>query len=127
MITRLSVVELSATGSEAVRQAAEQRSRMTNVDQLVPGSTTLLLRALGGKEMTETGRAAHELALGGQLEALGDRLLGLLHGNEGSKTEGESQTVKGKVHASKKRSATMRTDADWLDEKGPDCSEPQVY
>jgi hypothetical protein len=46
--------------------------------------------------VTESRRAAHELALGGQLEALGDRLFGLLHGNEGLKTETEAVAVKGK-------------------------------
>ena len=70
---------------------------MTSSHQLVPRGTTLLLRALGGKEMTETGRATQELSVSGQLEALSDRLLGLLHGNEGSKTEAGSRPVKGKV------------------------------
>ena len=49
---------------------------------LVLRGPTLLLRALGGEEVSETRRATHELTFGSQLEALGDGLFGLLHGNE---------------------------------------------
>ncbi len=59
---------------------------MTFRDQLVTRGTTLLLRALRAKQVTEARRAAHELALGGEFEPLGNGLLGLLHG-ERSKTE----------------------------------------
>lgn len=51
--------------------------------QLVLRGTALGLGALGGKEVTEAGRATLELTFGGELEALGDGLLGLLHGREG--------------------------------------------
>ena len=50
--------------------------------ELVLGSTALGLGALGGKQVTEAGRATLELTFGGELEALGDGLLGLLHGGK---------------------------------------------
>src|SRR5215208_1224705 len=55
-------------------------------DELVTRGTTLLLRAFRAKQVTKARRAAHELALGGEFEPLGNGLLGLLHG-ERSKTE----------------------------------------
>src|ERR1043165_2788891 len=67
---------------------------MTFRDELVPGRTTLLLRGLRAKQVTEARRAAHELATGGQLEPLGNGLLGLLH-EERSKTENRSTLGKG--------------------------------
>jgi hypothetical protein len=54
-------------------------------DQLVFGGSTLLLRALGGKEVTKAGRATHKLPGTGELEALRDGFLGLLHGESGRK------------------------------------------
>lgn len=54
--------------------------------ELVTAGTTLLLRALRAKQVTEARRAAHELALSGEFEPLGNGLLGLLH-EERSKTE----------------------------------------
>ena len=54
--------------------------------ELVTGGTTLLLRTLRAEQVTEAGRAPHELALSGEFEPLGNGLLGLLHG-ERSKTE----------------------------------------
>jgi hypothetical protein len=53
--------------------------------ELVLGGTTLLLRALGGKQVTEARRAANELTGTGELEALRDGFLGLLHGESGRK------------------------------------------
>lgn len=47
--------------------------------KLVLSSTTLLLRALRTQQVTEARGAANQLALGGQLEALGNGLFGLLH------------------------------------------------
>ena len=52
-------------------------------NELVPGGTTLLLRALRGQQVTKAGRAANQLTRGGELEALGDGLFGLLHGESG--------------------------------------------
>ena len=74
--------------TQAERQGALERLRMAFSHELVTGGTTLLLRALRAKQVTETRRAAHELALGGEFEPLGNGLLGLLHG-ERSKTETE--------------------------------------
>ena len=67
----------------AERQATFERRSMAFGDELVLGSTTLLLRALRTKQVTEAGRAADELALGGQLEALSNGLFGLLHEESG--------------------------------------------
>src|SRR5690606_12216984 len=94
-VTRLAKFRSMCGGSEAEGEAGLQRSRVAFGDELVLRGTTLLLRALGGQQVPEAGRAAHELALGGQLEALGDGLFGLLHGNERSKTEGTSLHGKG--------------------------------
>ena len=52
-------------------------------DELVPRGTTLLLRGLGAKQVPEAGRAADQLALGGQFEALSNGLFGLLHEESG--------------------------------------------
>lgn len=70
---------------------------MARGNLLVLGGTTLLLRALGGKEVTEPRRATHQLAFGGELEALGDGLFGLLHGNEREKTETRCVLGKGNL------------------------------
>ena len=70
-------------GSEAVGEAAHQRLLVALGDQLVLGSPALLLRRLRGQQVAEAGRAAHELAAAGQLEALGDGFLGLLHREKG--------------------------------------------
>lgn len=56
---------------------------MAGCHELVFGGTTLLLRALRGKQVTETGRAADQLTSCGELEALGDGLFGLLHEESG--------------------------------------------
>ena len=77
------MVDASAVGLEAERQATFQRHSVAFGDELVLGSTTLLLRALRTKQVTEAGRAANELALGGQLEALSNGLFGLLHEESG--------------------------------------------
>jgi len=61
-------------------QTAEQGLGMTGGHQLVAGSTSFGLRALGGQQVTETGRAADQLTRSGYLEALGNGLFGLLHG-----------------------------------------------
>ena len=79
-------VRLVANELETERQGALERLGMTFRDQLVTRGTTLLLRAFRAKQVTEARRAAHELALGGEFEPLGNGLLGLLHG-ERSKTE----------------------------------------
>jgi hypothetical protein len=51
----------------------------------VLGGSTLLLRTLGGRQVTEPGRAAHQLAGCRQFEALSDGFLGLLHKESGRK------------------------------------------
>ena len=66
-------------GLEAERQGALQRLRMAFGDELITGGTAFGLRALRGKQVTEAGRATDQLALGGQFEALGNGLFGLLH------------------------------------------------
>jgi hypothetical protein len=76
---------VDALALEAERQATLERLGVAFGDELVLGGTTLLLRALGGKQVTEAGRAANELTSGGELEALGDGLFGLLHGGSGRK------------------------------------------
>src|ERR1700690_59876 len=68
---------------EAEREAAEQGFGMARRDKLVPGGAPLLLGALGRKQVPEARRAAHELSAGGQLEALGDGLVRLLHEESG--------------------------------------------
>ena len=67
---------------ETERQSALERLRMSFRNQLVLGSTAFLLGALGGQKVAEAGRAANKLSAGGQLEALGDGLFGLLHGEK---------------------------------------------
>lgn len=74
-----------ALGLEAIRQAALKRLGMAWSHKLVLGGTTLLLRALRGKQVTKTGRAADQLSRSGNFEALGDGLFGLLHGESGRK------------------------------------------
>ena len=69
-----------AVGLQTERETALQGRGVAFGHQFVLGSTALGLGALGGKQVTEAGSAAHELTFGGQLEALGDGLLGLLHG-----------------------------------------------
>jgi hypothetical protein len=58
---------------------------MAGSHKLVLGGTALLLRALRGKQVTKTGRAANQLSRSGNFEALGDGLFGLLHGESGRK------------------------------------------
>jgi hypothetical protein len=79
-------VRLVANRLETERQGALELPGLAIRDQLVTRRTTLLLRAFRAKQVTEARRAAHELALGGEFEPLGNGLLGLLHG-ERSKTE----------------------------------------
>src|SRR5690606_25622239 len=76
----------SVSDLETERQGALERLGMAFSHELVTGRTTLLLRGLRAKQVTEARRAAHELALGGEFEPLGNGLLCLLHG-ERSKTE----------------------------------------
>ena len=71
---------------------------MTFGHELVPGRTTLLLRGLRTQQVTEARRAAHELALGGEFEPLGNGLLGLLR-EERKKTE--ARPLLGKVFVRK--------------------------
>ena len=83
---------------------------MTFGHQLVTTGTTLLLRALRAKQVTEAWRAAHELAPGGEFEPLGNGLLCLLHG-ERSKTETEAPLGKafvGNVAGGRTRVAVAR-------------------
>ena len=71
-------------------------------NELVLGSTTFGLRALRGQQVTEARRAADQLSFGGNLEALGNGLFGLLHGRSGRKqsTGGVMASVlSDKVHA----------------------------
>jgi len=82
--------------AQTERQSALEGLRMTFRNQLVTGGTTLLLRALRAKQVTEARRAAHELALGGEFEPLGNGLLGLLH-EERSKTESRLPHGKGNL------------------------------
>ncbi len=70
---------------EAERQTALQRRGVAFGNELVLRGTAFLLGALRGKQVTEAGRATDKLALGGQLEALGDGLFGLLHEKNGRK------------------------------------------
>ena len=72
--------------SQTERQRPFERLGMAFSHELVAGSTALLLRGLRAQQVTETRRAAHELAPGGEFEPLGHGLFGLLHG-ERSKTE----------------------------------------
>lgn len=53
---------------------------MAGGHKLVAGSTAFGLRALGGQQVTEAGRAANQLTRTGYLEAFGNGLFGLLHG-----------------------------------------------
>ena len=99
---------------ETERQGALERPGMALCHQLVAGGTTLLLRALRAKQMTEARRAAHELALGGQLEPLGNGLLGLLHG-ERSKTE--KRPTLGKAFVRDKASPISQSKAFSIDKK----------
>ena len=71
--------------AQAERQSALERLGMASRHELVFVRTTFGLRALRGQQVTEAGRAAHELSASGQLEALGNGLLGLLHGESGPK------------------------------------------
>ena len=82
---------------EAERQAALKRLGVAGSHELVLGGTTLLLRALRGKQVTETGRAANKLTGGGELEALGDGLFGLLHGGSGRKQGVLSRLARGNL------------------------------
>src|SRR3569833_3817789 len=65
---------------QAEREGALERFGMAIGHELVPTSTTFGFRAFRAEQVTEARRAAHELALGGHLEPLGNGLLGLLHG-----------------------------------------------
>ena len=82
-------------GLEAERQAALEWFGVALGYELVTGGTTLLLRALRGKQVPEARRAAHELACGGQLEALGYGLFGLLHGESGRKQRSPARLARG--------------------------------
>ena len=68
---------------EAEGQAAEQGLCMARSNELVLGGATLLLGRLGRKQVPEAGGPANQLATGGQFEALGNGLLGLLHERSG--------------------------------------------
>src|SRR5690606_12903479 len=70
---------------ETVREAPLEVGSAAGVDLFVLAGSTLLLRALGGQQVTKAGRAAHQFALGGHFEALGDGFLRLLHGKSGRK------------------------------------------
>jgi len=63
--------------------------------ELVFSSTAFLLGALSGKEVTEARRAPDQLARTGQLEALGDRLFGLLHEKSGRKQSTRTALARG--------------------------------
>ena len=71
--------------AQTERQGAVERLCMALGHKLVPGGTTLLLRALRGQQVPEAGRAANKLSGTGNLEPLGDGLFGLLHGESGRK------------------------------------------
>ncbi len=58
---------------------------MAGGHELVPGGTAFGLRAFRGEQVTEAGRAAHQLTRSGYLEALGDGLFRLLHVESGAK------------------------------------------
>src|SRR2546422_961761 len=76
---------------------------MARGDQLVTGSTTIGLRALRGQQVPEAGRAANQLSGAGNLEALGDGLFGLLHGESGRKQRTGAPLARGNL-AKKKQS-----------------------
>ena len=82
---------------EAERQAALERLGVAGSHKLILGGATLLLRALRGQQVTKTGRAAHELTSGGELEALGDGLFGLLHGESGRKQRVSTALARGNL------------------------------
>ena len=65
-------------------------------DELVLGGPALLLGGLGRQQMAEPGRPADELAAGGQLEALGDGFLGLLHERSGQNHRVSDPLARGK-------------------------------
>lgn len=79
------MVERDERLAEAKREGALERLRMAFGHQLIAGGTALLLGALRSEQVSETRRAANELATGGELEALGDGFFGLLHGESGRK------------------------------------------
>ncbi len=85
---------------------------MAYVNELVTGGTAFGLRALRRQQVTEAGRAANQLSAGGNLEALGDGLFGLLHG-ERSKTEIAGGDGKGNlaIKSSRNDFATPLADA----------------
>jgi hypothetical protein len=58
----------------------------------------------------KAGRAAHELTGGGQLEALGDGLFGLLHGTSGRKQSSPSELARGFFAAARLLPAGGRRD-----------------
>ena len=66
-------------------------------DELVAGGTTFGLRALRGQQVPEAGRAANQLSASGNLEALGDGLFGLLHGESGRKQRARGDLARGNL------------------------------
>ena len=97
---------VDALGLEAEWQAALKRLGMAFGNELIFRGTALLLCALGSKQVTKTGRAAHELTSGGELEALGDGLFGLLHGESGRKQREPSLFARGKLAKLDRKTAT---------------------
>ena len=79
-----------------MREAAEKRTSVADSDKFVSGGAAFLLGAFGSQQVTKTGRATHQLALGGQLEALSDGLLGLLHVRSGRKQRTARGLARGK-------------------------------
>ncbi len=64
-------------------------------NELVARSTAFGLGAFRGEQVTKARRAANELALGGQLEALGYGLFGLLHEESGRKQGAVASLARG--------------------------------
>src|SRR3954470_14604944 len=67
-------------------------------DQLVAGGTAFGLRALRGQQVTEARRAADQLSGGGNLEALGNGLFGLLHGWSWPRQSADPALARGIFH-----------------------------
>ena len=87
----------SAVVLEPEGQTTLERLGMAFGHELVAGSTALGLRALRGQQVTEAGRAPDQLARGGQLEALGNGLFGLLHGRSRPKQGAARCLARGKL------------------------------
>jgi hypothetical protein len=74
---------------EAVRQAAQEGLGVGLGESLGAAQAALLLGGLGARDVASAGRTIHQLALGGQFEAFGNGLFGLLHDDNGDSGAGQ--------------------------------------